>query len=89
MIRMLIQPNIAYTEGMKKLVIVESPAKAKTIAGVLGRDYTVRASLGHVRDLPDDETGRRSRAQLQADLSHPARQIEDDQAVARGAGGRE
>jgi DNA topoisomerase-1 len=40
-----------------KLVIVESPAKAKTIAGVLGRDYTVRASLGHVRDLPDDALG--------------------------------
>jgi DNA topoisomerase-1 len=42
---------------MQKLVIVESPAKAKTIAGVLGRDYTVRASLGHVRDLPNDEMG--------------------------------
>src|SRR5512139_828544 len=42
---------------VNKLVIVESPAKAKTIAGVLGRDYTVRASLGHVRDLPNDEMG--------------------------------
>lgn len=42
---------------MKKLVIVESPAKAKTIAGVLGKDYTVRASLGHVRDLPDKDLG--------------------------------
>ena len=42
---------------MKKLVIVESPAKARTLASVLGRDYTVRASLGHVRDLPDDELG--------------------------------
>ena len=41
----------------KSLVIVESPAKAKTIAGVLGRDYTVRASLGHVRDLPDKDLG--------------------------------
>src|SRR3954447_15112102 len=36
----------------KPLVIVESPAKARTIAGFLGRDYTVRASMGHVRDLP-------------------------------------
>jgi DNA topoisomerase I len=36
----------------KPLVIVESPAKARTIAGFLGRDYTVLASMGHVRDLP-------------------------------------
>jgi len=35
----------------KNLVIVESPAKAKTIEGFLGKDYTVRSSFGHVRDL--------------------------------------
>ena len=36
----------------KPLVIVESPAKAKTIASYLGSDYTVKASVGHIRDLP-------------------------------------
>ena len=36
----------------KPLVIVESPAKARTIAGFLGGDYVVKASMGHIRDLP-------------------------------------
>jgi DNA topoisomerase-1 len=36
----------------KNLVIVESPAKAKTIEGYLGKDFTVTSSMGHVRDLP-------------------------------------
>ena len=37
---------------MKNLVIVESPAKAKTIAKYLGKDYDVKSSIGHIRDLP-------------------------------------
>ncbi len=40
-----------------KLVIVESPAKARTIERYLGRGYNVRASMGHVRDLPKSKLG--------------------------------
>ena len=36
----------------KSLVIVESPAKARTIAGYLGKEYVVESSIGHIRDLP-------------------------------------
>ena len=41
----------------KNLVIVESPAKARTVGRFLGRDYEVKASLGHVRDLPSGDLG--------------------------------
>lgn len=41
----------------KKLVIVESPAKAKTIGKLLGRNYKVLASVGHIRDLPKSSLG--------------------------------
>ena len=46
----------------KTLVVVESPAKAKTIEKYLGPDFTVRASFGHVRDLP--------KSQLAIDVEH-------------------
>ena len=41
----------------KTLVVVESPAKAKTIEKYLGGDYAVRASYGHIRDLPKSDLG--------------------------------
>jgi len=41
----------------KKLVIVESPAKAKTIGKILGSSYVVKSSVGHVRDLPEKSLG--------------------------------
>src|SRR5581483_1524799 len=43
--------------GLHDLVIVESPAKARTIAGILGPGYEVTASVGHVRDLPKSKLG--------------------------------
>jgi DNA topoisomerase-1 len=42
---------------MKKLVIVESPAKARTLSKLLGQDYSLKASMGHIRDLPRSQLG--------------------------------
>ena len=44
---------MAPTADKRRLVIVESPAKAKTIAGYLGSDFDVASSVGHIRDLPE------------------------------------
>ena len=57
----------------KNLVIVESPAKAKTIEGYLGKDFTVKSSFGHIRDLPkgglaiDIENGFEPKYEVSAD----------------------
>ena len=42
---------------MSKLLIVESPTKARTISRMLGKDYEIIASMGHIRDLPEKELG--------------------------------
>ncbi|OGC51041.1 DNA topoisomerase I [candidate division WWE3 bacterium RIFCSPLOWO2_01_FULL_37_15] len=42
---------------MSKLVIVESPTKAKTLSGILGKEYKIKASMGHIRDLPKSGLG--------------------------------
>src|SRR3979411_1889555 len=46
-----------YEPGSTSLVIVESPAKAKTIGKYLGRAYRVRATVGHIMDLPEKKLG--------------------------------
>lgn len=51
------EPSSAGKRNGKQLVIVESPAKAKTINKYLGNDYVVRASMGHIRDLPRSGMG--------------------------------
>ncbi len=52
----------------KSLVIVESPAKAKTINKYLGKDFIVKSSVGHVRDLPTGSTGKKVAAKPAAEV---------------------
>ena len=62
-----------------KLVIVESPAKARTIGKYLGRGYTVKASMGHVRDLPKSTLGVDVEHDFTPNVSRAAGQVETRQ----------
>ena len=53
----------------KSLVIVESPAKAKTISKYLGKDYIVESSVGHIRDLPKKALPNTQRSSIPKDVS--------------------
>ena len=58
----------------KSLVIVESPAKAKTISKYLGKDYIVESSVGHIRDLPKKASPLAKRASIPKDISPEEKQ---------------
>ena len=59
----------------KSLVIVESPAKARTINRYLGRDYLVKSSVGHVRDLPTSGSGAKVDAKARAKEAAKTRKL--------------
>ena len=59
----------------KSLVIVESPAKAKTINKYLGNDFIVKSSVGHIRDLPTSGSGSTSTSQERAKKADDTRKM--------------
>jgi DNA topoisomerase-1 len=69
-------PPVATAKKDKRLVIVESPAKARTIKGYLGDDFVVESSVGHIRDLPEraadipEEFKKEKWARLGVDVEH-------------------
>jgi len=66
----------------KSLVIVESPAKAKTINKYLGKDYVVKSSVGHIRDLPTSGSGKKSDPKERARQAALTRKMSPDEKVA-------
>ena len=72
----IVTARVATTTKHKRLVIVESPAKAKTIAGYLGDGFVVESSVGHIRDLPEraadipEEYKKQAWARLGVDVDH-------------------
>jgi DNA topoisomerase-1 len=66
----------------KSLVIVESPAKAKTINRYLGNDYIVKSSVGHIRDLPVSGNGSKVDPKARAKEAAKTRKMDPDKKVA-------
>lgn len=64
----------------KSLVIVESPAKAKTINKYLGNDYVVKSSVGHIRDLPT--SGSTARKSADGEKAKPGKKVKKDEKAA-------
>jgi len=65
----------------KSLVIVESPAKAKTINKYLGKDFIVKSSVGHIRDLPTSGSARPVDAKARAKAAAETRKLNPEQKV--------
>lgn len=73
----------------KNLVIVESPTKARTLSNFLGKDYSITASMGHVRDLPRGEFGVDIEHDFEPQYVIPKEKIKSVNLLAREAVGAE
>src|ERR1700759_5639231 len=79
--------RLMYDMSKKALIIVESPSKAKTIQKYLGRDYIVKASVGHIKDLPKNKLGVDPKKGFEPDyqvIPAKAKVIEDLKKAAEG-----
>ena len=66
----------------KSLVIVESPAKAKTINKYLGAEFVVKSSVGHIRDLPTSGNGKKIDPKARAAAAAVTRKMEAKEKIA-------
>ena len=69
----------------KSLVIVESPAKAKTINKYLGQDFVVKSSVGHIRDLPTSGSGSTTDPATRAKEAAKTRKMDPEEKAAHKA----